>query len=139
MASSGKTRTAACGTAEARTRLRTAMAYLEVAELVLDERGRDEYLSVSAGLAVLSGIAASDAICCRRLGRRHRGDDHRGAAELLRQATPDGAQLAATLVRLLDLKDEAHYGVITVAPRKARDGARWARRLAERAQEVIES
>jgi hypothetical protein len=26
---------------------------------------------------VLSGIAASDAICCIRLGCRHRGDDHR--------------------------------------------------------------
>lgn len=139
MANSAKTRTAPCGLIEARARLRTATAYLEVSELVLDERDRDEYLSVSAGLAVLAGIAASDAICCRRLGRRHRGDDHRGANELLRQSTPDGAQLAATLSRLLDLKDEAHYGVITVAPRKARDAARWARRLTERAQAVVEA
>ena len=139
MSPSDKTRTAACGPTDARIRLQTALAYLEVAELVLGERDRDEYLSVSAGLAVLSGIAASDAVCCRRLGRRHRGDDHRGAAELIRQATPDGAQLASTLLRLLDLKDEAHYGVIAVAPRKARDACRWARRLVERAQEVIES
>ena len=71
-------------------RVRTADAYLEVAELVLDEHQRDEYLSVAAGLAVLAGIAASDAICCARLGRRHRGDDHRGAAELLSGAVPDG-------------------------------------------------
>jgi len=40
---------------------------LDVAELVLDETDRNEYLNVCAGLAVLSGIAASDAICCTRL------------------------------------------------------------------------
>jgi hypothetical protein len=36
-------RTAQCGTAEARSRLRTARAYLEVAVLVLDERDRDRH------------------------------------------------------------------------------------------------
>jgi hypothetical protein len=56
---------------EARARLLTAQAYLDVASAVLDERDRDEYLNVAAGLAVLAGIAASDAICCARLGRRH--------------------------------------------------------------------
>jgi hypothetical protein len=131
-------RTAQCGTAEAQSRLRTARAYLEVAALVLDERDRDEYLNVSAGLAVLAGIAASDSICCARLRSRHRGDDHRGAAELLRRATPDGSELAVTLLRLLDLKDEAHYGVMVVAPRKARDAHKWATRLVERAAQEIE-
>ena len=43
-------------------RFRTAKAYLEVARSVLDERNRDEYLNVPAGLAVLRGIAASNAI-----------------------------------------------------------------------------
>lgn len=38
---------------------------------------------VAAGLAVLAGIAGSDAICARRLGAIHRGEDHRGAAALL--------------------------------------------------------
>jgi hypothetical protein len=131
-------RTAQCGTTEAQSRLRTARAYLEVAALVLDERDRDEYLNVSAGLAVLAGIAASDSICCARLRSRHRGDDHRGAAELLRRATPDGPELAVTLLRLLDLKDEAHYGVMVVAPRKARDAHKWATRLVERAAQEIE-
>jgi hypothetical protein len=42
MASSS--RTAQCAIAEARTRLRTARAYLEVAGLVLEECDRDEYL-----------------------------------------------------------------------------------------------
>jgi hypothetical protein len=131
-------RTSRCGAADGRVRLRTAQAYLEVAELVLGENDRDEHLNVAAGLAVLAGIAASDSICCTRLGRRHRGDDHRGAAGLLRQATPDGAELAATLLRLLDLKDAAHYGVIVVAARKARDAVRWAGRLVERARQEAE-
>jgi len=131
-------RTAPCGAADAQTRLRTARAYLEVAGLVLSERERDEHLNVSAGLAVLAGIAASDSICCVRLRSRHRGDDHRGAADLLRRATPDGPELATTLLRLLDLKDEAHYGVLVVSARKARDAHRWATRLVERAAQETE-
>ena len=47
-------------------RLATARAYLEVASTVLAEQARDEFLNVAAGLAVLAGIAASDAICCLR-------------------------------------------------------------------------
>jgi hypothetical protein len=109
-----------------------------VAELVLDEQGRDELLNVTAGLAVLAGIAASDAICARRLGRIHRGDDHRAAAALLEQAVPDGAKLAATFRRLIGLKDEAHYGVLVVASRKARDAVRWARQLVDRAVDEVE-
>ena len=131
-------RTAPCGAADAQSRLRTARAYLEVAGLVLSERERDEHLNVSAGLAVLAGIAASDSICCVRLRSRHRGDDHRGAADLLRRATPDGPELANTLLRLLDLKDEAHYGVLVVSARKARDAYRWATRLVERAAQETE-
>ena len=94
-------RTSPCRPDEAKARLRTARAYLEVAGSVLQERGRDEYLNVTAGLAILAGIAASDAICGLRLGRIHRGDDHRGAQDLLQGATPDGSKLATNLGRLL--------------------------------------
>lgn len=119
-------------------RLGAARAYLDVAELVLNEQTRDEYLNVAAGLAVLAGIAGSDAICARRVGQIHRGDDHRAAAALLAQATPDGAKLANTLRRLIDIKDSAHYGVIVVEPRKARDAVRWAKLIVERAREELE-
>lgn len=129
-------RTSACTAADARSRLKTARA--EVADLVLGEKERDEYLNVAAGLAVLAGIAASDSICCARLKVRHRGDDHRGAADLLRTATPDGANMARLLLRLLDLKDEAHYGVMVVAARKANNAVRWARTLADRASQEVE-
>jgi hypothetical protein len=131
-------RTAPCVADDARSRLRTARAYLDVARLVLDENNPDEYLNVAAGLAVLAGIAASDSICCAWLRKRHRGDDHRGAADLLRTATPDGPGLATTLLRLLDVKDEAHYGVIVVIPRRARDAVRWAAKLVTRAAEETE-
>jgi len=53
-----------------------ARAYFETAELVATER-REGFSNVTAGLAILAGIAASDVICCVRLGRYHRGDDHR--------------------------------------------------------------
>jgi len=93
---------------------------------------------VAAGLAVLAGIAASDAICCARLRSRHRGDDHRKAADLLETAVPDGAKLSASFARLLDVKDEAHYGVIVVSPRKARNAVGWAASLVARAGDEVE-
>jgi hypothetical protein len=77
-----------------------------------------------AGLAVLSGIAASDAICGARLGHLHRGDDHKAAQEMLRKATPDGDNLATQLGRLLSLKDAAHYGVQVISSRNATDATR---------------
>jgi hypothetical protein len=131
-------RTRGASLQDARGRLRSAQAYLEVADLVLDEQSRAEFRGVAAGLAVLAGVAASDAICARRLGQIHRGDDHRAASALLEQSTPDGAKLAATFLRLIDIKDEAHYGAIVVAPRKARDSVRWSRQLVERARQELE-
>lgn len=126
------------GVAEARARLRAAQAYLEVAELVLDDPGRDEFSNVSAGLSVLAGIAAADAICARRLGEIHRGDRHRDAAALIERAVRDGPALAATFLRLIDLKDAAHYGVLVVATGRANDAAKWARRLIDRARDEVE-
>jgi hypothetical protein len=113
-------------------------AYLDVAGSVLRERGRDEYLNVAAGLAVLAGIAAADSICGVRLGCLPRGEDHHGAEELLRKATPDGPKLATVLRRLLSLKDAAHCGVPVVSARKAADARKWAAHLVERAGEEAE-
>jgi hypothetical protein len=131
-------RTAPCTVSEARAWLRTAQAYLQVAASVLVEPDRGEYLNVAAGLAVLAGIAASDAICSIRLGCIHRGEDHRGAQDLLRQATPDGQKLATVLGRLLRVKDAAHYGVLIVSARNATDAKRWAEFLVQRAAEESE-
>ncbi|MEO6712046.1 MAG: hypothetical protein ABIM89_01300 [Mycobacteriales bacterium] len=133
-----KQRTTPAGPSDARQRLRAARAYLEVAELVLDEHDKTEFTNVAAGLAVLAGIAASDALSASGLGQIHRGDDHRAAAELLRGAAHDGNKLAATFLRLIDLKSAAHYGVTVVGTNKATDALKWATTLLARAAQEVE-
>jgi hypothetical protein len=134
----GEGRTRPATPEHARARLLAARAHLEIAELVVEERGRAEMPGVAAGLAVLAGIAASDAICAVRLREIHRGDDHRAASALLSRATPDGSRLAATFRRLIDLKDEAHYGLDAVSARRAADAVRWARHMVDRAGAEVE-
>lgn len=68
----------------------------------------------------------------------HRGPDHARAADLLATAVPDGRRLSQTLVRLLDLKDESHYGVVMSSSRKAQDAVKWATLLVTRAREEID-
>ena len=106
-------RTQPCSDDQARTRLSHARKFLEVAELV----GGDgpEYSSVAAALAVLAGIAAADAACCKALGRRSRGQNHHQAEDLVREIAPGGTNAANNLRRLLDRKDQAHYGFYDVS------------------------
>lgn len=125
-------RAKSAGRAEARQRLEYARACVQVAELVLDDID-SAMPGVAAGLAVLAGIAASDAICAIRLGEIHRGENHRDAGVMLRTAVADGKKLSDTLMKLLDRKDEAHYGLTVVSSRRARDSVRWAAILVDRA------
>jgi len=133
-------RTAPCSHSDASKRAAIALAYLETAESVMAERAelKEEHLSVAAGAAVLAGIAASDSICGCRLGKIHRGEDHRGALDLLKSAIPDGREISGKLGRLLDIKDEAHYGIYVVSARRASDAVKWARILVARARQEIE-
>ena len=71
-----------------------------LAELVAAEEGIPASRSVSAALAVLSGIASADAACCAALGRRSRGEDHREAVALLRQIVPELQQVVVGQGRL---------------------------------------
>ncbi len=58
-------RTQRCGRPQATTRLAHARKFLEAAELIATGIEDDEAkVSVAASLAVLAGIAASDAACC---------------------------------------------------------------------------
>jgi hypothetical protein len=85
----GRTRTQACGEPQARQRLGQARSFLEVAELTADETDPSlEYGSVAASVAILAGIAAADAACCKELGKRSRSDDHHDAELLLEQIAP---------------------------------------------------
>ena len=128
---------ASCGAEEARHRVEQAEAYLIAAELATGEAG-GAWGTVAAGNAVLAGIAASDAICCLRLGERSRGDDHHEALALVARATPDGSLLAQTLERLMGIKDQSHYGVELVSSSRARSAVRQATRLITRAKQELE-
>lgn len=131
-------RTAACSPAQATTRLDHARAFLDVADLVGEQDDELATPNVAASLAVLAGIAASDAVCCAVLGRRPRGQDHRQATELLRQVTRIGDMMARDLGRLLSVKDDAHYGVLDVSHQRVTAALRQARHLVEAAEELLE-
>ncbi len=133
----GSGRTQPCSGADASVRLRHARKFLEVAELLADEGDDVEYASPAAALAVLAGIAASDAACCKALGRRSRAQDHREAASLFEQVTPGGKAAANTLSRLLNLKDEAHYGLFDVGGQNLKSALRQASSLVEFAGEIL--
>lgn len=131
-------RTSPCTRAQAQLRLGQAEKFLEVARLVGSEsEAIPESASVAASLAVLAGIAASDAACCAALLRRARGQDHKQAVPLLAQVTPDGPGAAKNLDRLLDLKDTAHYGVIHVSSPELRAALRQAASLVAFANSVL--
>ncbi len=129
-------RTQRCSEEDARIRLRQARQYTEVAGVVAGEGTDVEYSSVAASLCVLAGVAASDAACCRALGRRARGQDHREAITLIEQIEPDGPKAAKALRRLLNLKDEAHYGLIDVSGADLRTALRQAQSLVDFAELV---
>lgn len=58
----------------------------------------------------MAGIGAADAACCAALRVRSRSQQHRDAADLLRQIEPGGAEAARHFERLIALKDAAQYG-----------------------------
>ena len=132
-----KTRTQSCNAAQARKRLADARLFLELAENV-DDAGAPESLGVSAANAVLSGIAAADAACCRALGERSRGEDHRDATKLVAQVHPGGEDAAKALGRLLGLKNDAEYGLATVSRANRELALRQANKLVEFAAAVVD-
>ncbi len=122
-----------CSVSQAKIRLDHAELYLEVARLVLaDETGSEA--TVATGNAVLSGIAAADAICCAVVGKRYRGADHREAAGFLERVTGD-RKLGQALRDLADYKDGAHYGLLNVKTQRAKAATRRAETLVNAARE----
>lgn len=130
-------RTQDCGPREAATRLAQALKMYEAAELVAGEDEIDESLSTAAALAVLAGIAASDAACCAALGRRSRSADHHDAEALLRSIEPDGERAASRLRRVLAEKDAAHYGLTHVSGQTLLGLMRNSQALIEFARSVV--
>lgn len=129
-----------CDANQAKQRMARAREFLEVAELVVDEKHQDAsivYASSAAALAVLAGIAASDAACCKALQERSRSENHRDAEQLLAQITPGGKKAAGDLRELLNLKDKAQYGFLKMSVPEVRKVMRRANRLVEFAAEVL--
>jgi hypothetical protein len=137
MARSGRTRIQRCGEPQARQRLAQAKSFLEVAEVTADENDPTlEFSGVAASIAILAGIAAADSASCAALSRRSRSDNHHDAGRLLTQISPGGRQAASQLRQLIDLKDAAHYGFISVSAPQLRRSLRQAAHLVEFAERV---
>jgi hypothetical protein len=109
---------------------------MDVAALIRDEPDPD-WASAAAALAILAGIAASDAACCKALGERSRGQDHHDAETLLELIEPGGRNAANAMRRLINLKDEAHYGFYSMAAQDLRSAFTQAQRLIRFAREVL--
>jgi hypothetical protein len=134
-----KSRLKRCSRADALNRLAQARSFVEVAALVLSADDEAANPGVAAALAVLAGIAASDAACCARLGLRAKGDSHDGAVAVLATVEPHGHEMAKDLERLLNRKDDSHYGVAFVARGNAERMVNWAIRLTALATSAVEA
>lgn len=125
-----------CSPDDARNRYKHAVKFLEVAEIAAGEHEQDpEYASVAVSLAVLAGIAAADAACCKALGERSRTQDHH--AETFLKRVSGGADAAKELHQLLSLKDEAQYGFFDVSANELRKALRRSRAVLAFAKDVL--
>ncbi len=68
---------------------------------------------------------------------RSRAQDHKAALHLIRQIEPNGKVIAGKLDRLLDLKDSAQYGVISLSTADLKVALRNAAAIVEFASEVM--
>lgn len=119
-------RTRPCGEATARNRFQKAREFLAAAESITDKG--DAYVT----LCVVSGIASSDVLCCRRLGEHTQGDDHAHAVALLRRLD---FSLAEDLQTLLGMKTRSAYGEAASSDADVRRAGRAARRLLDAARQ----
>lgn len=125
--------------AEALTRKQHALAFLTAADLVTDlgdDAGVAAIGNTVGSLAVLAGIAASDAICGAVLGERAAGESHTEAIALLRRASPD-TNFAAQLRRLIDSKTEVQYSPALITEARAAELLVSARRLVHGAASIL--
>lgn len=117
-----------CDQATQDGRFKKAQQFIAAAELV--EHFADGALAdVEAAyvtLLVHAGIAASDVICCVRLGRYSTSENHNDAVAMLNQVD---AKLSADLAVLLSLKTRAGYSAQSVKAEALTKAGRAAQRL----------
>lgn len=125
-------RTVECTPATRSGRSRKAEQFAEAAGNVRDLA--DEAADVADAyvtLLVHAGIAASDVICCARLGEHAMGDNHAEAVKML--ASASDKKLAGDLSTLLGVKTKAGYSDRSVSG----DDITRAERATERLLQVM--
>lgn len=125
-------RTQPCTVAIRQGRLRKAEQFLSAADLVRDlAKEHDDVADAFATLCVHAGIAASDVICCARLGKHAQGENHSETVALLK--TTDKAA-ASHLSALLALKTKSGYSHTPINPGEFKRSGRAAEALVEAAR-----
>lgn len=114
--------------------LRKAVEFLDAATLIADqENGEAAAPDAFVTLCIQAGIAASDVICCTRLGQHAQGQDHNEAVALLSQAHSESAK---HLRVLLGMKTKADYSHTGISAADAKRAGRAADALVETARRV---
>jgi hypothetical protein len=115
-------------------RLRKAVEFLDAATLIAGRTdGQAAAPDAFVTLCIQAGIAASDVICCARLGQHAQGQDHNEAVTLLSQADSESAK---HLRVLLVMKAKAGYSHTGVSADEAKRAGRAADALVETARRV---
>lgn len=114
-------------------RLAKAQGFLQAADDagVFDDTGQLGDAVVT--LYVHAGIAASDVICCARLGKHPSGDNHAEAINLLKAADTKSSTHLATL---LSMKTKAGYSHTAASATDVKKAARAATHLIEKARSI---
>lgn len=105
-------------------RLAKAQQFWSAAQTI--EAFADDEATVSDAnttLAVHAGIDATDVICCARLGKHARSDDHDEAVALLAKADPYRAKDLATLLRMKTRSGYSHEPTSRTDRQQARRAA----------------
>ena len=91
----------------------------------------DDVADAYVTLCVHAGIAASDVICCARLGEHAQGESHQDAVSLLKTADTHVAQHLSTL---LNLKTKSGYSHTPATAEEFKRAGRAAQALLEAAR-----
>lgn len=117
-------RTTNCTPATIAGRRARAEQFLEAAELVAVLEDADQELAAAyVTLCVHAGIAASDVICCTRLGHHASGQDHTEAVRVLETADRDASGALDVLLRLKTPAGYSHKSISTSDCKRARRAA----------------
>ncbi len=125
-----------CASRETLRPLSAARQFLEAAEFYVGDEDPDGR-RVAVSNAVLAGIAASNAMCCARVGRHAVGDDHQAAITLVGTIGPEGREAAKAPTALLSVKHKAQYQTSAVGKADATGAVRRAQSLIAAAERLV--